>query len=66
MAASLQSLIDDTAAARLATGSGLFAAIPAVTFYDDVQTSISAYGTRPEGFVAELMTALSRQLDKGA
>ena len=27
---------------------------------------ISAYGTRSEGFVAELMNAISRQLDKGA
>ena len=27
---------------------------------------ISAYGARTEGFVAELMNAISRQLDKGA
>jgi biopolymer transport protein ExbB len=54
------------AEALLATGIGLFAAIPAVIFYNYFQTRIAAYGTRSEGFVAELMNAISRQLDKGA
>ena len=54
------------AEALLATGIGLFAAIPAVIFYNYFQTRISAYGTRSEGFVAELTNAISRQLDKGA
>ena len=54
------------AEALLATGIGLFAAIPAVIFFNLFQTRISAYGTRSEGFVAELMNAISRQLDKGA
>jgi biopolymer transport protein ExbB len=54
------------AEALLATGIGLFAAIPAVVTYNYFQTRISAYGTRSEGFVAELMNAISRQLDKGA
>jgi biopolymer transport protein ExbB len=54
------------AEALLATGIGLFAAIPAVIFYNYFQTRISAYGTRSEGFVAELINAISRQLDKGA
>jgi biopolymer transport protein ExbB len=54
------------AEALLATGIGLFAAIPAVIFYNIFQTSIAAYGTRSEGFVAELTNAISRQLDKGA
>ena len=54
------------AEALLATGIGLFAAIPSVIFYNFFQTRISAYGTRSEGFVAELMNAISRQLDKGA
>jgi biopolymer transport protein ExbB len=54
------------AEALLATGIGLFAAIPAVIFYNYFQTRIAAFGTRTEGFVAELMNALSRQLDKGA
>jgi len=54
------------AEALLATGIGLAAAIPAVVFYNYFQTRISAYGTRSEGFVAELMNAISRQLDRGA
>jgi biopolymer transport protein ExbB len=54
------------AEALLATGIGLFAAIPSVVTYNYFQTRISAYGTRSEGFVAELMNAISRQLDKGA
>lgn len=54
------------AEALLATGIGLFAAIPAVVFYNYFQTRIAAFGTRSEGFVAELMNAISRQLDKGA
>jgi biopolymer transport protein ExbB len=53
------------AEALLATGIGLFAAIPAVIFYNYFQTRISAFGARTEGFVAELMNAVSRQLDKG-
>jgi biopolymer transport protein ExbB len=54
------------AEALLATGLGLFAAIPSVIFYNYFQTRISGYGARTEGFVAELMNAISRQLDKGA
>jgi biopolymer transport protein ExbB len=54
------------AEALLATGIGLFAAIPAVIFYNYFQTRISGFGARTEGFIAELMNALSRQLDKGA
>jgi len=54
------------AEALLATGLGLFAAVPSVIFYNIFQTRISAYGARTEGFVAELMNAISRQLDKGA
>ena len=54
------------AEALLATGLGLFAAIPSVIFYNYFQTRISTFGARSEGFVAELMNAISRQLDKGA
>lgn len=54
------------AEALLATGIGLFAAIPSVIFYNYFQTQIAAFGTRSEGFVAELTNAISRQLDKGA
>ena len=62
----LASVAPGIAEALLATGIGLFAAIPAVIFYNYFQTRIAAYGTRTEGFVAELMNAISRQLDKGA
>src|SRR5579872_125521 len=54
------------AQALLATGLGLFAAIPSVVFYNYFQTQITSYGSRTEGFVAELMNAISRQLDRGA
>ena len=54
------------AEALLATGIGLFAAIPAVIFYNYFQTKISAFGARSEGFVSELLNAVSRHLDKGA
>ena len=53
------------AEALLATGLGLFAAIPSVIFYNYFQTRITGYGTRTEGFVAELLNAISRQLDQG-
>ncbi len=54
------------AEALLATGIGLFAAIPAVIFYNFFQVQISSFGARTDGFIAELMNAISRQLDKGA
>ncbi|MGH6957330.1 MAG: tonB-system energizer ExbB, partial [Caulobacteraceae bacterium] len=54
------------AEALLATGLGLFAAIPSVVFYNVFQSQITTYGSRTEGFVAELMNAISRQLDRGA
>ena len=54
------------AEALLATGIGLFAAIPAVVFYNYFNTRIAAYGTRSDGFSAEVLSAVSRQLDKGA
>jgi biopolymer transport protein ExbB len=62
----LASVAPGIAEALLATGIGLFAAIPAVVAYNYFQTRISAFGSRSEGFVAELMNAISRQLDKGA
>ncbi|MCE3290636.1 MAG: exbB, partial [Caulobacter sp.] len=42
------------AEALLATGIGLFAAIPAVIFYNYFQTRISGFGVRTDGFTAEL------------
>ncbi len=54
------------AEALLATGIGLFAAIPAVVVYHYFNTRIAGYGTRADGFAAELLNGISRQLDKGA
>ncbi len=54
------------AEALLATGIGLFAAIPAVIFYNYFNTRIASYGTRSDGFNAELMNFISRNIDKGA
>lgn len=54
------------AEALLATGIGLFAAIPAVIFYNYFNTRISAYGIRSDAFNAELINSISRQFDKGA
>ncbi|CAN5152160.1 MotA/TolQ/ExbB proton channel family protein [soil metagenome] len=62
----LASVAPGIAEALLATGIGLFAAIPAVVMYNYFNTRISAYGTRSDGFAAELLNAISRQLDKGA
>ena len=54
------------AEALLATGIGLFAAIPAVVMYNYFQVRISAFGARTEAYISELMNTISRQLDKGA
>jgi biopolymer transport protein ExbB len=62
----LASVAPGISEALLATGIGLFAAIPAVIFYNYFNTRIAAYGTRSDGFNAELMNAVSRNLDKGA
>ncbi len=53
------------AEALLATALGLFAAIPSVVFYNIFQTRITAYGTRAEGFVAELINAISVSSTEG-
>ena len=62
----LASVAPGISEALLATGIGLFAAIPAVIFYNYFNTRIAAFGTRSDGFNAELMNAVSRNLDKGA
>ena len=62
----LASVAPGISEALLATGIGLFAAIPAVIFYNYFNTRIAAYGTRSDGFSAELINAISRNLDKGA
>lgn len=53
------------AEALLATGIGLFAAIPAAIFYNIFQRQIATYGTGTEQFKSELMNAISRNLDRG-
>lgn len=54
------------AEALLATAIGLFAAIPAVIFYNYFQVRIAAFGTRADQFGTELVNRISRQLDRGA
>lgn len=53
------------AEALLATGIGLFAAIPAAVFYNVFQRQIATYGTGTEQFKSELMNVVSRNLDRG-
>lgn len=54
------------AEALLATAIGLFAAIPAVIFYNYFQVRIAGFGTRADQFGTELLNRISRQLDRGA
>jgi biopolymer transport protein ExbB len=54
------------AEALFATAIGLFAAIPAVIFYNIFARRISTYNTRLENFSGEVLVRLSRQLDAGA
>lgn len=54
------------AEALFATAIGLFAAIPAVIFYNIFARRIGAYNTRLENFSGEVLVRLSRQLDAGA
>lgn len=54
------------AEALLATAIGLFAAIPAVIFYNFFQVRIASFGTRADQFGTELLNRISRQLDRGA
>lgn len=54
------------AEALFATAIGLFAAIPAVIFYNYFARGITAYNTRLDNFSGEVLVRLSRQLDAGA
>jgi biopolymer transport protein ExbB len=51
------------AEALFATAIGLFAAIPAVIFYNIFSRKIADYNTRLDNFAGELLTRVSRQLD---
>ncbi|BCW89187.1 Tol-Pal system protein TolQ [Alphaproteobacteria bacterium SO-S41] len=54
------------AEALLATAIGLFAAIPAVVFYNVFARRIAAYNQRLDTFSSELLVRVSRQLDQSA
>jgi biopolymer transport protein TolQ len=52
------------AEALFATALGLFAAIPAVIFYNRFSNEVSRYAVRLEGFADEFSAILSRQFDE--
>lgn len=52
------------AEALFATAIGLFAAIPALIFYNIFTNRLSAYNGRIEDFCIEIINLLSRELDK--
>lgn len=52
------------AEALLATGIGLFAAIPAVFFYNVFSNKINQFSERANNFSLQLLNALSRELDR--
>ncbi len=52
------------AEALLATGIGLFAAIPAVFFYNIFSNKINQFTERANNFSLQLLSALSRELDR--
>ncbi|MGE0152302.1 MAG: protein TolQ [Reyranellaceae bacterium] len=52
------------AEALFATALGLVAAVPAVIAYNKLSTEIARYAQRLDGFAAEFMTILSRQLEE--
>lgn len=52
------------AEALFATALGLVAAVPAVVAYNKLSNEIARYAQRLEGFAAEFLTILSRQLEE--
>ena len=54
------------AEALFATALGLFAAIPAVIFYNKFNSEVARHAARLEGFADEFAAILSRQIDKTA
>lgn len=50
--------------ALLATAVGLFAAIPALIFYNIFVNKVASYNSRVEDFCLEMLNLLSRELDK--
>ncbi len=53
------------AEALFATAVGLFAAIPALVYYNIYVNKLNAYNARIEDFSVEIINLLSRELDKG-
>jgi biopolymer transport protein ExbB len=51
------------AEALFATGLGLFAAVPAVIFYNMFARRIGAYQTRMDNFASEVLVRMSREFD---
>ncbi len=52
------------AEALFATAIGLFAAIPAVIFYNKFANTIADFSDRMEGFIDDFMAIISREFDK--
>lgn len=52
------------AEALLATGIGLFAAIPAVFFYNVLSDKINQFSQRADNFSMQLLNVLSKELDR--
>jgi biopolymer transport protein TolQ len=61
---SLAVVAPGVAEALFATALGLFAAIPAVIFYNKFNSEVARYAARLEGFADEFAAILSRQIDK--
>lgn len=61
---SLSVVAPGIAEALLATGIGLFAAIPAVFFYNIFSNKINQFSERANNFSLQLLNALSRELDR--
>jgi len=61
---SLSVVAPGIAEALFATALGLFAAIPAVIFYNKFNAEVARHAARLEGFADEFAAILSRQIDK--
>jgi len=48
----------------LATGIGLFAAIPAVFFYNVFSDKVNQFSERSSNFSMQLLNVLSKELDR--
>jgi biopolymer transport protein TolQ len=62
--ASLAVVAPGIAEALFATAIGLFAAIPAVIFYNRFSNSVNQYEARLQRFADKVHAGLSRELDK--